>query len=44
MTTWDNIYKDFSLGGEAWATLSEDIDERFQGFVKKSVDKPVNRD
>lgn len=37
MTTWDNIYKDFSLGGEAWATLSEDIDERFQKFVKNSV-------
>ncbi len=37
MTTWDNIYKDFKAGGEAWATLSEDIDERFLEFVKKSA-------
>ncbi|MFZ6015637.1 MAG: class I SAM-dependent methyltransferase [Patescibacteria group bacterium] len=36
MTIWDNIYKDFQAGGEAWATLSEDIDERFQEFVKNN--------
>lgn len=36
MTTWDNIYKDFQKGGVAWATLSEDIDERFKDFISKS--------
>jgi len=36
MTRWDEIYKDFMNGGEAWATLGEDIDERFVKLVEKS--------
>lgn len=34
MTTWDDIYKDYQKGGEAWATLSENIDKKFQEFVQ----------
>ncbi|MDF1497708.1 MAG: class I SAM-dependent methyltransferase [Patescibacteria group bacterium] len=37
MTTWDNIYKDFQQGGEAWATLSEGIDEKFQEFIASNA-------
>lgn len=36
MTTWDNIYKNYKNGGEAWATLSEDIDPLFISFIAKS--------
>ena len=35
MTIWDNIYKSYQKGGEAWATLSEEIDPRFQNFIKQ---------
>jgi len=36
MTIWDDIYKNFQKGGEAWATLSEDIDPRFKDFIAKN--------
>ncbi len=35
MTIWDNIYKNFQKGGEAWATLSEDVNPRFKTFIKQ---------
>lgn len=34
MGNWDTIYKQFQQGGEAWATLSEDIDTRFITFIE----------
>jgi SAM-dependent methyltransferase len=43
MTIWDSIYKNHQQGGEAWATLAEDIDPRFikfietENFVKKKA-------
>lgn len=37
MTIWDNIYKRFSVGGEAWATLSEEIIPQFITFVDETV-------
>lgn len=36
MTTWDNIYKNFQKGGEAWATLSEGIHPLFLEFIGQS--------
>ncbi len=39
MTIWDKIYKDFLGGGQAWATLSEEIDSRFKGFINKKTFK-----
>lgn len=33
MTTWDKIYKEFQKGGDAWATLSEDIHPLFLKFL-----------
>jgi len=36
MTTWDKIYKDYKKGGEAWATLSEEIHPLFIQFLDKS--------
>ncbi len=36
MTTWDTIYKDFQKGGDAWATLSEDIHPLFKKFLSDS--------
>lgn len=36
MTIWDNIYKNYQKGGEAWATLSEGIDPLFKQFLAKS--------
>lgn len=36
MTNWDKIYKDFQKGGEAWATLSEEIHPFFVEFLDKS--------
>lgn len=36
MTTWDNIYKKFKNGGEAWATLSEDVHPLFKQFLGQS--------
>jgi SAM-dependent methyltransferase len=36
MTIWDNIYKDYQKGGEAWATLSEEIHPLFNQFLSQS--------
>jgi len=36
MTIWDNIYKNFQNGGEAWASLSEDIHPLFKQFLEHS--------
>jgi SAM-dependent methyltransferase len=36
MTIWDNIYKNYQNGGEAWATLSEDIHPLFKQFLEYS--------
>lgn len=36
MTTWDKIYKDYQNGGDAWASLSEDINPIFKEFLKQS--------
>jgi len=36
MTIWDNIYINFQKGGEAWATLSEEIHPLFKQFLSQS--------
>ena len=36
MTIWDKIYKNFQKGGEAWATLSEEIHPLFKQFLNQS--------
>lgn len=36
MTIWDNIYKDYEKGGEAWATLSEEIHPLFKEFLNQT--------
>ncbi len=36
MTIWDNIYKNYQQGGQAWATLSEDIHPLFMQFLSQS--------
>lgn len=36
MTIWNNIYKNYQKGGEAWATLSEDIHPLFKEFLNQS--------
>lgn len=36
MTIWDNIYKNFQNGGEAWASLSEEIHPLFKQFLEHS--------
>lgn len=36
MTIWDNIYKNYQKGGEAWATLSEEIHPLFKQFLGQS--------
>jgi 2-polyprenyl-3-methyl-5-hydroxy-6-metoxy-1,4-benzoquinol methylase len=36
MTIWDNIYKNYQKGGEAWATLSEEINPLFKEFLTNS--------
>lgn len=36
MTIWDNIYKKFKQGGEAWASLSEEIHPLFIQFLRES--------
>jgi len=36
MTIWDNIYKNYQKGGEAWASLSEEIHPLFKQFLKQS--------
>lgn len=35
MTTWDSIYKNFADGGEAWATLAEEIHPLFLEWFKQ---------
>src|SRR3989339_639904 len=35
MTIWDNIYKNYQKGGDAWATLSEEIHPLFKEFLEK---------
>lgn len=35
MTIWDNIYKNYQKGGEAWATLSEEIHPLFKQFLSQ---------
>lgn len=37
MTIWNNIYKNYQKGGEAWATLNEGLIPRFIEFVEKNV-------
>lgn len=34
MSNWDSIYQNYQQGGEAWATLSEDIDPRLTALLK----------
>lgn len=36
MTTWDKIYKNYQKGGEAWATLKEELLPRFIHFVENN--------
>jgi len=36
MTVWNDIYKNYEKGGEAWATLSEEIHPLFIQFLTKS--------
>ena len=37
MTIWDTIYKKYQNGGEARATLSEEINPLFQNFVENAT-------
>jgi 2-polyprenyl-3-methyl-5-hydroxy-6-metoxy-1,4-benzoquinol methylase len=36
MTVWDNIYKDYQKGGEAWATIKEGLIPSFVSFVESN--------
>jgi cyclopropane fatty-acyl-phospholipid synthase-like methyltransferase len=36
MTHWDDIYKNYQKGGEAWATLAEEIIPQFIAFVEEA--------
>jgi SAM-dependent methyltransferase len=36
VTVWDKIYKNFQNGGEAWATLTEDMLPQFLSFVNEN--------
>ena len=36
MTIWDKIYKNYQKGGEAWASLSEEIYPLFKQFLNQS--------
>lgn len=36
-TVWDNIYKKYLAGGEAWASLKDDIHPCFLSFIEKST-------
>jgi len=36
MTIWDDIYKNYQKGGEAWASLSEEIHPLFKQFLSQS--------
>jgi hypothetical protein len=37
MTIWDNIYQNYQAGGEAWATLNEDIHPLFKKFLEEEA-------
>jgi len=39
MTIWDKIYRNYQKGGQAWATLSEDIHPIFKEFLNDSAFK-----
>ncbi|OVE79548.1 hypothetical protein BVY00_00100 [bacterium G20] len=41
-TTWDQIYKDYQKGGEAYATLSRGLEQDFMEFVE-STSFPVKK-
>ena len=34
--TWDNIYRNYQKGGEAWASLGDDIHGSFISFLKRT--------
>jgi len=36
MTAWDEIYKNYINGGEAYATLSMDINPIFKQFISQT--------
>ncbi len=36
-TTWDDIYRNFEKGGDAWATLNEDIHPLFADFLSQTT-------
>ena len=36
MTIWDNIYKNYQKGGEAWASLADGIHPLFNQFLKNN--------
>lgn len=36
MGDWDSIYQNYQKGGDAWATLSEGIDQRFIELIENS--------
>jgi cyclopropane fatty-acyl-phospholipid synthase-like methyltransferase len=36
MTVWNDIYKNYQKGGEAWATLSEEVHPLLKQFLNKS--------
>jgi SAM-dependent methyltransferase len=42
MTVWDGIYKNYQNGGEAWATLSEEILPQFLKFIAKNTFEKKN--
>ena len=36
MGNWDSIYRQYQQGGDAWASLSKGINQRFIDFINKS--------
>jgi len=36
MTIWNDIYKNYQKGGEAWATLSEEMNPLFKKFLSQT--------
>jgi cyclopropane fatty-acyl-phospholipid synthase-like methyltransferase len=36
MTHWDDIYKNYEKGGEAWATLAEEVHPLFMQFLERT--------
>ena len=35
-TVWDQIYKDYQKGGQAWATLEGGLEKHFKDFVERT--------